>query len=74
MAMAPFDLLVQQTKLTELELASLKSAIEGEYRADPMMQELRLVRTLHAIADGRVGVQQVLQEIAADKLRRGEHD
>ena len=70
MTTAPFDLLVKQTNLKDPELISLKLAIEADYPADPMMQELRLIRTFHAIADGRVGIEEVLRDMAADQARR----
>jgi hypothetical protein len=61
-----FDLLVGKSGLSGEGLCELRTAISVQYPADPMMQDLRLVRTLHAIADGRATLEGVLTEFIDD--------
>ena len=58
-----YDRLILRTKLSPSDLEILKDAISNEYPADPMMQELRLVPTLHSITDGRTALEDILSEM-----------
>jgi len=65
-----FEILLEAAQLTDGQLSELKSLVAGEYQADPMMQDLRLVRILHAIVDGKVKPNEAIEEMRADAARR----
>ena len=54
--------LAAELHLTREQLQSLELSVKHDYPKDEMMQELRMLRTLRAIRDGRQTLEGVLME------------
>lgn len=61
--------LAQQLKIPTEALAKLEDCVRAQYGSDQMMFELRVLRTLEAVAQGATTLDQALQEFATDPVR-----
>lgn len=58
-----FTDLIEHAGLSEVDLDRLKKAIALDYPSDPMMQDLRLVRTLHSLVDRRITLAELFEDL-----------
>ena len=61
--------LAQRLGIPTEALAKLEDCVRSQYGSDQMMFELRMIRTLEAVAQGAATLEQAIQEFATDPER-----
>lgn len=61
--------LAQRLSTPTEALAKLEDCVRAQYGSDQMMFELRMLRTLEAIAQGATTLDQAMQEFSPDPMR-----
>jgi len=61
--------LAQRLSIPTEALAKLEDCVRAQYGSDEMLFELRMLRTLEAIAQGAATLEQVIREFAMDPIR-----
>ncbi|MEK7755967.1 MAG: hypothetical protein AAB385_02025 [Planctomycetota bacterium] len=68
-AVFDYHSLAQRLSIPTETIAKLEDCVRAQYGSDQMMFELRMLRTLEAIAQGAATLEQAILEFATDSVR-----